>query len=285
MVGHLLDYSLAYLVAGRRTVHLITPASEQPKEWSVNMSATSRAEIIDTRTLMRAGVLVLPLGAALKLVGNLGTFNSVGYGVPQSTEAAVVTKPAFILGELVGSTIPVLLAPFGVLALFAYLMPSGQRRTLAAALICSLLGAGATLPALGVINFAIPALGDAYQNGQSGAMNIADSFFVWPRGALLYPAVLFPVGTILFVVVMWRSRMLPRSVALLFAASTILIAVPVPLHPVRLAGGVLGLIAGAWIAGVIRRQLRPTGVTATPSRPAVVDSGSASAVSSPARLR
>jgi hypothetical protein len=28
---------------------------------------------------VRAGILVLPLGAALKLVGNLGTFNSVGY--------------------------------------------------------------------------------------------------------------------------------------------------------------------------------------------------------------
>src|SRR5204863_2850339 len=149
------------------------------------MSATARTKAVDASALIRTGVLVLPLGAALKLIGNLGTFNSVGYGVPQASEAAVVTKPAFVLGELVGSTIPVLLVPFGVLALFAYLLPMGRRRTLTAALVCSLLGAGATLPALGVINFAIPTLGDAYQKGQSGAMDVADSFFVWPRGALL----------------------------------------------------------------------------------------------------
>jgi hypothetical protein len=31
---------------------------------------------------------------ALKLVGNLGTFNNVGYGVAQSAEAATVTSPA-----------------------------------------------------------------------------------------------------------------------------------------------------------------------------------------------
>jgi hypothetical protein len=120
----------------------------------------------------------------LKLLGNLGTFNSVGYGVPQPAEAATVTTPAFVIGELVGSVLPVLLTPFGVLALFAYLFPTGQRRTLVAAMICALLGAGAILPALGVINFAIPALGHAYQTGDPAAMTIADSFFTWPRGAM-----------------------------------------------------------------------------------------------------
>jgi hypothetical protein len=66
----------------------------------------------------------------LKLLGNLGTFNSVGYGIPQPAEAATATTPAFVVGELVGSVLPVLLTPFGVLALFAYLFPTGPRRTL-----------------------------------------------------------------------------------------------------------------------------------------------------------
>jgi hypothetical protein len=50
---------------------------------------------VDTSRPIRAGILVLPLGAALKLIGNLGTFNSVDYdyGVPQLTEAAAVTSP------------------------------------------------------------------------------------------------------------------------------------------------------------------------------------------------
>lgn len=160
------------------------------------------------------------------------------------------------MGELVGSILPVLLTPFAVLALFAYLLPHGHRRTLTAALICALLGAGIILPGLGVITFAIPALGRAYQGGQPGAMSIADSFFTWPGGAMLYPAVLVPIGMILFAVVIWRSRALPRPAAVLYAASTILIAVPVPLHSVRLAGGVLGLAAGGWIAAAVWHQLR-----------------------------
>jgi hypothetical protein len=219
------------------------------------MKPTRSPDVVDTAALVRAGILVLPLGAALKLVGNLGTFNSVGYGVSQATEAATVTTPGFFVGELVGSVLPVLLTPFAVFALFTYLLPFGWRRTLTAGLVCTVLGAGVTLAALGVINYAIPALGHAYRSGDPGAMDIADSFFTWPRGAMIYLAVLVPIGAVLFAVAMWRSRAVPSWAAGLFAFSTVLVAVPVPLHAVRLAGGVLGLVAGLWIAVVIRRDL------------------------------
>lgn len=205
--------------------------------------------------LVRAGILVLPLGAALKLVGNLGTFNSIGYGVPQPTEAATVVTPAFFVGELVGSILPVILTPFAVFALFAYLLPFGRRRAATAGLVCTLLGAGVTLAALGVVNYAIPALGRAYLNGDAGAMDIADAFFTWPRGAMIYPAVLVPAGAILFAVAIGRSTPVPFPAACLFAFSTVLVAVPVPLHAVRLAGGVLGLVAGSWIALAVRADL------------------------------
>jgi hypothetical protein len=218
--------------------------------------------------LIRAGTLVLPLGAALKLVGNLGTFNSVGYGVPQAREAATVTTPAFFVGEWVGSVLPVLLTPFAVYALYAYLLPFGRRRMLTAGLVCTLLGGGVTLAALGVVNYAIPALGHAYRGGDRGAMDIADSFFTWPRGAMIYPAVLVPVGAVLFAVAMWRSRTVPSWAAGLFAFSTVLVAIPVPLHAVRLAGGFLGLAAGLWIAVAIRRDLGGTW-PAPPAPPAL----------------
>jgi hypothetical protein len=208
----------------------------------------------DTRGLVRAGILVLPVGAALKLVGNLGTFDSVGYGVPQAAEATTVTTPAFFLGELVGSVVPVLLTPFGVFALFAYLLPYGRRRLLTAAVVCTVLGAGVTLAALGVVNYALPALGAAYRAGDTHAMDVADSFFTWPRGAMIYPAVLVPVGAVLFAVAMWGSRAVPGWVAGLFAFSTVLVAVPVPLHAVRLAGGILGLVAGAAVAIAVCRE-------------------------------
>jgi hypothetical protein len=57
------------------------------------MRPSRGSAVVDTSRPIRAGILVLPLGAALKLIGNLGTFNSVGYGVPQLTEAAAVTSP------------------------------------------------------------------------------------------------------------------------------------------------------------------------------------------------
>jgi hypothetical protein len=91
------------------------------------MKPTHSPDVADTIGLIRAGILILPLGAALKLIGNLGTFNSAGYGVPQPTEAATVTTPGFFLGGLTDSILPVLLSPFAVLALFAYLLPHGQR--------------------------------------------------------------------------------------------------------------------------------------------------------------
>lgn len=212
----------------------------------------------DVNGLIRIGILALPLSGAVKLLGNLGTFNSIGYGIPQATEAATAAGLGFFVGELVGSIRPVLLTPFWVFALFAYLVPKVGGRALTAGLICCLLGAGIILPALGVINYAIPALAHAYQAGQPAAMAIADSFFTWPRGAMLYPAALFPIGTILFTIASWRSAALPRAAAALFALSGILIAVPVPLHSVRLAGGVIGLGAGIWIAATVRPRLPST---------------------------
>ncbi|MFL6140701.1 MAG: hypothetical protein ACJ72N_02380 [Labedaea sp.] len=221
---------------------------------------TSTFEPLDTRGLIRAGILFLPLGNLLKIAGNLGTFDSIGYGIPQGAEAATVASPGFFVGELVGSVVPTLLTPFWALALFAHLAPrpDAGRRTVTAALVCTLLGAGITLAALGVINYAVPALGHAYRSGNSGAMDIADSFFVWPRGAMLYPAVLAPIGVILFTVAIWRSRALPRAAAVLVAVSGVLISVPAALHTLHLAGGLLGLVAGAWLALALRRQL-PSG--------------------------
>ncbi len=40
---------------------------------------------------------------------------------------------------------------------------------------------------------------------------------------------------------------------MLFAVSAILISTPAALHAVHVAGGLLGLVAGTWMALVIRR--------------------------------
>jgi hypothetical protein len=167
-----------------------------------------------------------------------------------------VTTPTFFVGELVGGVRPLLLTPFAAFALFTYLLPFGRRRTLTAGLVSTLFSASVTLAALGVVDYAIPALGHAYRAGDAAAMDIADSFFTWPRGAMIYPAVLVPIGAVLFAVAMWRSHAVPAWAAGLFAFSAMLIAVPVPLHGLRLAGGVVGLAAGSRVAVAVRRGLR-----------------------------
>jgi hypothetical protein len=220
------------------------------------MSAQASRHVVDTAGLIRAGILALPLSGALKLLGNLGTYDSLGYGIPAATEAATATRASFFLGQLAGSIVPVLLTPFWAVALFAYLAPSAGGAALTAGLVCCLLGAGFILPALGVITYAIPALGDAYLNGQAGAMVIADSFLRWPRGAIFYPAVLFPIGMVLFAVSIWRGRELPRTAGVLFALGGVLVAIPVPLHLLRLAGAVIGLAAGIWIAMTVWQGFR-----------------------------
>jgi hypothetical protein len=204
--------------------------------------------------LIGLGILTLPLGNALKLIGNLGTFDSVGYGIPADTEAAIAAGPAFFFGELIGSVLPTVLFLFGVFALFAYLVGRAGRGTTLTALVCSLLGAGATVAALGVVNYAIPALAHAYQSGDTGAMVIADGFLKGPWAAMFYPAVLVPIGMLFFCVALWRNTPISRTAIAITAFSTVLIAIPVPLHSVRLAGGVLGLLAGGWLALAIRRD-------------------------------
>lgn len=228
-----------------------------------------------TAALIKVGILALPIGAGLKLVGNIGTFDSVGYGIPAATEAATADSPAFILGELVGSVVPVLLGLFGVLALFAYLAPRGSFRLGVVGLVCTVLGSGVTLLGLGVINFAIPALGAAYQQGYDHAMVVADSFFTWPRGAMLYPAVLYPIGIVCFAVAVWRSAALPRLAAAGLVLGSVLIAIPVPLHALRLAGGAIGLLVGIWIARHVWRNVLPPQATKFPvPSPSMISQGS-----------
>lgn len=222
---------------------------------------SSPATPFDPNPLLRLGILTLPLGNALKLVGNLGTFDSVGYGIPPATEASVAAGPGFFVGELVGSVLPTLLSLFGVFALFGYLAARAGRRIVVAGLVCSTFGAGVTLAALGVINYAIPALAHAFQHGDADAMAVADGFFAWPWGAILYPAVLVPIGFVLFAVALWRSTTVPRVAVLLMAVGVVCMAVPFPIHSFRLAGGALGLVAGLWVALAIRRDLAPAAVS------------------------
>lgn len=72
-------------------------------------------------------------------------------------------------------------------------------------------------------------------------------------------ALLYPVGAIMFGVLLVRYTPVPSAPAWLFGLSSVFLAVPLPVHSARVAGAVLLLVAGTWIAFSIRRTARPAG--------------------------
>lgn len=207
-----------------------------------------------TTGLIRLGIVALPLAGLLKLAGQFGTFNSVGLGVPDREAARVVSGTGFFVGEFAGSILPVILTIFGVIALFAYLAPLPAGRWATAALVSSIAGLALILPALGVLNYAFPAIGRAYLAGQGDAFGIADAFFQLPWLAIFFPAFLYPGGTILFGIGIWRSGALPRWAGVLYALSGLFLAFPLPIHLLRVVGAVIVVLGGGGIAVGVRRR-------------------------------
>lgn len=209
-----------------------------------------------TDTTIRVAILTAPLGGLLKMIGNLGTFDSVGYGVPQASEAATAVGPAYLLGQLTGSVLPTVLTPFWAFALFAYAAPRIRaRRTLTTAIAAWVIGAGFALAALGVVTYAITVLGHAHYAGDPNAMNVVDSFFTWPTAGMFLPAILVPIGSILFAIAVWPSAALPRTGVAGLTLATLLLAAPGPIHSLHLAGGILTLACGTWLAYHIHHTL------------------------------
>lgn len=104
-----------------------------------------------------------------------------------------------------------ILAIFGVLALFAYLMHTREGRLATLAMVLSVLGLGLILSFLGVVTYAIPDLAQEYMNGQQDALQIADALF----GARAFAIIVLSgslqiVGVVLFSVAIWRSEALPK---------------------------------------------------------------------------
>ncbi|EFH88174.1 hypothetical protein [Ktedonobacter racemifer] len=207
--------------------------------------------------LIRLGLLTIPLTGVLKLVGNLGTFNSVGYGIPDQQAAQTITGSGFFIGEFVGSILPTVLFIFGSFALFVYLFNTTARRWATIGMVLSVVGSALVLPPLGVVNYAFPALGHAYLAGDRGAIGLVNNFFRFPLLTVFFPVLLQPVGTILFSIGIWRSEALSRFSAVLFAVAGLLIAIPVPIHLIRWTGGVVMIIAGAWMVWSFLRQPEP----------------------------
>lgn len=130
--------------------------------------------------LVRAGVLLWPIAAALKLAGQYGTFFSTGYGTEDRVVAQIVGQPRYLVGMVGGAILPTILSVFGVLALFLLLLPTSGRRAATAAAVVCVVGLASVLPALGVLAYALPRLGDAFLAGQVTDFSLATGFVLLP---------------------------------------------------------------------------------------------------------
>jgi hypothetical protein len=170
----------------------------------------------DTSALVRIGILALPLGGILTLVGLLGRYNVPNPRVNFEAAAQTASSTSFIVSQFVGNIVGLALLILGIFALTAHLANTQSRRLAVAAMILSILSVALVLPALGVTTYALPALGRAYLNGQEDAKVIADTLFGSPLRNVIYIPVfaLYASGFILFGVAIWRSGVLRKGAAL-----------------------------------------------------------------------
>jgi hypothetical protein len=118
---------------------------------------------------------------------------------------------------------------FGVIALSAYLTNTSAGRWAPVAMVLSILGLALIPSSLGVLAYALPAIGKAYLAGQEDAFRIADAFFSGPLIAIFFLSLFYAAGSILFGIEIWRSGALPKWAGVLYAVSGLLLSFPLPI--------------------------------------------------------
>jgi hypothetical protein len=126
-------------------------------------------------------------------------------------------------------------------------------------MILSIIGIALTLTGLGVFAYAVPALSEAYLNGQEeSAIPILDSIFAGTFETITTVVFLFySAGFILFGVAIWRSGVLPKWAGVLVAFHAPLIS-----GPFSNVGSVVGALLA--VVGSVRIGLS---VLRSPSAP------------------
>ena len=197
---------------------------------------------------IRLGVLAFPVFGVVSLVGAL----TPGIGITPATDPAGFAQVADLVGvaDLAGIVALVLLL-FGFRALYESLAGTPARRWAFPGMILSIAGSALYLPFLGIFAFAAPIAARAYLKGQVQAISIiSDStsisnptvFVVGGLAVLCYI-----LGAVLFSIAIWRSRKIPRWVAVAYTISAPLNIIPHYVLLLWLTGAILVLVAGIGI--------------------------------------
>ena len=128
----------------------------------------------DSTTLVRIGIVILPLSGLLTLAGVLGSYGGLEASVDVKAAAQAATSTGYFLSQL-ANIMSLTALIFGVMALAAYLANTRSRRWTLGAMVVSIVGIALILPIMGLRAYALPAVGLAYLDGQEDAIAIFET--------------------------------------------------------------------------------------------------------------
>jgi hypothetical protein len=205
-------------------------------------------------SLIRLGILALPLAGLLALVGLYSTLQLGPGGILASGDNEAIVSTGYFVSVFFGNVLALTVLIFGVITLYTYLANGRQRALALGAMILSIVGIALILSRLGVLAYTIPALSQSFLNGNTESIIILDDIFAGPLGTVENMSFLFySAGFILFGVAIWRSGALPGWAGILLAVHAPLVAGPFSLVG-SVLGSLLAVVGGGWIALSVLRQ-------------------------------
>ena len=135
-------------------------------------------------SLIRLGILALPLAGLLALVGLYSTLQLGPGGILASGDNQAIVSTGYFVSVFFGNVLALTVLIFGVMALYTYLANSRQRALALGAMILSIVGIALILSRLGVLAYTIPALSQSFLNGNTESIIIIDDIFAGLLGTV-----------------------------------------------------------------------------------------------------
>jgi hypothetical protein len=218
-----------------------------------------------TTTLVRIGILALPVAGLLALEGLLANYDVPDPRVDPRGAAQAISSTGYFVSQFLGNVLGSTLLIFGVIALTAYLANTSVKGLALGAMVLSIAGIALILSVSGVAAYTLPVIGRAYLDGQQDVIDLSDQ--PGARGIVVAilgsPAreifilvfFLYSAGFILFGAAVWRSGVLRKGAAIPLALHAPLFSSFIRPHPnwASVVGALLFILGSVMItSGVLR---------------------------------
>ena len=168
------------------------------------------------------------------------------------------------------------LMPLGLLALRSALAPTRAEPLALTAAVLAWIGSGLVLPYYGAEDFGLHAIAGS-AGPKSDLLSVVDAVRFQPLAATIFGTglILLAAAATMAAIAVWRSNVLPRASAILFAAGMVLFfpqffspAAARIAHGILLAAGLVILAAALWASAG-----RPRSAVTPPAEPSSADVG------------